>query len=68
MAEADGDIFGPIDANDGNLDEFTSVVTADGVVMAADSGDPIHGTHSFKITGDGTNEGEYGIKTFSEKT
>jgi hypothetical protein len=68
MAEAAGDIFGPINAETGDTSQFSSFVTADGVTFAASSGSKAHGDYGFIFTGDGSHSGEYGVIGFTDKT
>ena len=65
MAEANGDIAGPIAES---LDEFTDTTITPGMTFDAHADAMLHGTNGFRVIGDGSGSNAYGYKTFSEKT
>lgn len=55
MAEASGNIFGPINAETNDLSQFTSYTIEGSMGFATDADAKNQGSYGFKITGDGAN-------------
>ena len=56
MAEAAGDIFGPNDAETGDLSQWTTTSVEGGNTLVADAAAALHGDEGFLLTYDGTND------------
>ncbi len=68
MAESAGDIFGPINAETGDVSQFTSTTTNGANTFLADVAAKNEGSYGFHCDFDGSNEQAYGTKDFSEVT
>jgi len=69
FAEGGGNIFGPINAETGDLSQFTGT-TKDGTITAFDAhADALcHGSYGFRIIFDGAGNDAFGSKTIDEST
>lgn len=65
MAEAAGDIYGPINAETGDTSQFTSVTGAGTTTFTATAGSKDHGNYGFALVYNGSNATAYGTKTFT---
>lgn len=68
MAEAAGDIAGPINAETGDTSQFGSIVTTGGMTFDAHADGAHHGSYGFRSIGNGAGINAYGIVTFTDKT
>lgn len=64
-SEAAGDLYGPIDAETGDLSQFTSSAEAGTNTFRNDAGAKDHGSYGFKLSFAGTNATAYAYKTFA---
>ncbi len=66
--ELPGDVFGPLNAETGDLSEFDSISAPGTTVLAAAADAKIHGNYGFKVTFNGSNDEAFGALAFPEQS
>lgn len=68
MAEAAGDIFGPINAETGDVTQWSSTVIDTGMTFDAHADALANGSYGFRCLGNGSANDARGVMTFADKT
>jgi hypothetical protein len=68
MAEAAGDIFGPVNAETGDTTQWSSTVVDAGMTFDAHADATNNGSYGFRCLSDGAHNDAKGVKTFTEQT